>query len=247
MDVIIIIMISEVYSDIAKINRELIGKYWPDCPYPIIYCGDTDYNIYGERYYEFKNDVSLPIRIRKIIEIEKPKYAICLLGDAFVTDRVNSDKVKLLIDRLQKDDIDYCNLLIRKKANNKEPFYMIKDEAYPFSFVCYIASQRFIINNYVDSISDLELEDKFMQLDDKMSFSFVRLQEDIFHIQHGIVKGKWIRKTKRELDKKSINALNNKRSRLSMLETLHLMIADMAIRKLTREQYVALHKRMKGK
>lgn len=240
-NVVLIILISKKYKDIATIFDELLRKYWNERTYKTIYCTDEkiDFELNGEQIV-FNEKTSLPSRIRNIVKEENADYAICLLGDAFIVDFIDNRQIDSLINRILIDRVDYCNLIVRKK-DRKEYYHKISNnESYPFSFICYIASKNFIMNEYDNDVSDLDLENKFNCVENK-KYKFVRMTRTIIPIGHGIIKGKWVRQVYKKTKKISINARNNSREVLGLKDSIRILLADYAIIHLGKNNINRIH------
>lgn len=149
---------------------------------------------------------SLPSRIRSIALANPHNYYICLLGDAFVSDSVESSSVEKIFKEIKKEKANYCNLIPKNRNNMKDGIRKIKTkERYAVSFIAFIASYDFVVSEFIN-ISDYDFENKYLLKsifsNDRYLDGMFILNRNILNICHGISNGKWIRKTHKAIKNK---------------------------------------------
>lgn len=250
-DVKIIINITKRYKDIADIFFYLFKSNWPDCPYDYIisYNDGLEFGNYGKNKYIANENDTLPTSIKKISDAYPARYYICLLGDAFISQRVNTDEFNKIIDLMRKNNIDYCNLYTSKR--NEQLFqYIKKDQIYGMSFIAFVASNNFIKNEFKNNISDVDFEEKWLRK--ACSYSGLKRNEkkycdkientnNILNIVHGIQNGKWFRKSYRKLKKYQI-VKENDREKISMKNTFILFFKSLIRNKISPKKRYYLKK-----
>ena len=197
---IVIVHVSEKYLDVAHIFFRLFDMYWCDCPYTLVVsCKGKINDNFGKISYQAPNDTSLPEDIYMIMKEYEADYCISLLGDAFITGKIDNGRLAKIIEKMNKDKIDYCRLF--NSSNSANSFSSIsKDELYGVSFIAFIASFSFVEKEFKNK-TDYEFEMKFLNEAKKLNSKGVKwknlyaVSNNEFNIVHGIVKGKWIKQS----------------------------------------------------
>lgn len=249
-NVSILVNISTSYIDIAALFDELMIKNWKDCPYPIYYLCDSrpSIDLHGEIII---NELQMNPLKKLISAAEKINsfYYICLLGDAFISDKVSNEEVSNFINTMRDMQINYCNLYRNHYKKTDVLFSNItKSELYGFAFVEFIASKEFLKNVLSRFNSDLEFEnyynEKSMKGKNKECYEdCVRANLNLLNILHGIQKGKWVRDTKKKIDKISDLAVKNKRPIMSRTDCFYNELFDI----LLNGRIYKIYKKIKGK
>lgn len=227
-NVVIIVSVNKDYQDAAEIFLELFALNWPDCPYKILlsFSGPQFINYKDSLNFEFNKHQSLPCNIYSISKMINADYYICLLGDDFILKKIDTNEIQKLILSLYQNGIEYCNLYPQRKKSEDFYRYIHKNEVYGMSFLAFIASFDFIEREFCDNISDFEFEDKYLQFAalkgnrSKKWENRVILCTNLFHLEHGIVKGVWIPKTFYLLQKRSKKIQNSKRPKMKIYELI---------------------------
>ena len=236
-EVSILVNISTSYIDIAEIFDELLLKFWEDCPYQVYYLCDAepDINLKGKIIVDELNNNPL-LRIVNAIKNINSDYYICLLGDAFISEKVSTYQVAEFVEKMKVNNINYCNLYRNKYKSNSTPFSFIKEnEQYGFAFVEFIASKFFIENELNKYKTDLDFENYYndIALTNKKGTYYsdcVRSNENILNVIHGIQNGKWVRKTKRKVDKISKFGNKNLRPIMGFKEECHNLLFEIGVK-----------------
>lgn len=221
----IIVSVSSCYKDIADLFFYCMKKNWPDCPFDcIVSFNDEKFNQYSKYSYVGQKKDTIPDNIRNITNKYKADFYICLLGDAFISNAVNTKNVLKLIKYMEINKISYCNLFpLRKK--NKLITYIKNTDVYSMSFIAFIASNDFINKEFKNGVTDFEFEEKWLKsalensnqkyvLKDKIINS-----SNILNIVHGIQKGVWIRKSYNYMKKNGL-LVNSNRNKMSIIQEI---------------------------
>lgn len=203
-ELILVIPTHSNYMDVCDIFLELLEKNWSDIKFKIV-ISLTGNNIKYKNYEVLYNGetASLPTCIYNVAKKYDSDYYLCMLGDAFINKKICNFDVTELLSALKENKINYCSLLPRKsikkqkKVNNWFRYIYSKDR-YNHTFVSFFASKTFIYNEFSNGCSDLDFENKYLQIAEDNSKSFyyndrVVLTKNNFNIIPGINKGKWDR------------------------------------------------------
>ena len=132
-----------------------------------------------------------------------------MLGDAFISNKVNSNEIDELIEQMKKNNFDYCNLYSKSKSNIM--YRKIKRcEIYAVGFISFIASKKFIVNEFNELVSDFDFEEKYLinanKCIDKNLYwdNMIICTNNALNIVHGLQKGVWIRDSYSQLSKYTI-------------------------------------------
>ena len=199
----IILVTHSNYCDICETFLSLFEKNWFDCPYPLYICITGNFiKFKGYNCIYCGKDTTLPGCIAIAKNKIQSDYYICLLGDAFIYKRINTDHVKKIINNINYYKIDYCCLVPHKarinclKKINNDMRYISNKDVYCHSFVAFISNKKFIDIEFSNNITDLFFEKKYMAdlCNKKMYYlSHALLLSNLFNIVPGIEKVKWNR------------------------------------------------------
>lgn len=193
------------YLDVVKNYIELLKINWPEAYKKLIISitGSDNFDISFNDIPVIKNNIStsLPTCVYNAASKYKADYYFVFLGDAFISRRINNEKVEKLLSYLVRNSINYCRLLpqssLYMRQRQKEYRNINSNERYTHSFVAFGAAPNFIKNEFSDNISDRDFEIRYLKLASKKENLFfedrVILNKNIFHILPSIQKGKWDR------------------------------------------------------
>lgn len=202
---VVVISTYSSYIDVCEIFFKLIKKNWPDCPYRMILAViGEDIRISGVEGIYIGPEGKLTDCVVSVMKWIPANYYLCMLGDAFMNARVNTEEVSELLKAMKEDGIEYCRLkpILKSDLNTVKPYRStIFGRAYMYGFASFLANAEFI-HRELSGISDLEFERKYMRdcEDAKNAVKYLHsavLIKDIFHIVSGISKGKWDRRNYR--------------------------------------------------
>lgn len=235
--VIINLVTHSSYKDICENFVQLFDKNWACCTYDFCISVIGEETVFPKKknIYLGKN-CTLPEAIYRLMNNSEYDYCISFLGDAFISQKINNKEIEKLIKELSDNNIEYCNLIPRvpyrfhKEKLNKNLRYISTNDSYNMSFVAFIANKEFILNEFKDSITDLDFEMKYLNRGNgckKYYKNRVILTNNIFKIVPGICAGKWDRHALKKLKKNNpeIEFSNRKlMSRSSMMKNDLILI-----------------------
>lgn len=252
---VVILLTHSKYLDICKIFVDLFYKNWRDCPYRMV-VSVTGYN----NKYMKKNplflyngeDATLPMCLYNAVEKFPADYYCSFLGDAFISKKINQRNFSELLENLNKNNIEYCSLLPqraygRKKLMNANCRYIHSTDRYSHSFIAFIANEAFINREFKEKITDLEFEEKYLEIANQKQPNFyfkqrVILDKNIFSIYPGIVKGKWERNIYNSIKKKNPEINLGKRKIHGFCFTVYLFCVRNIIQKLPNKIRIIIKK-----
>lgn len=196
------------YLDITNNFIELLRLNWPEAVNSIIVSLTGKYD--GKKVVPsdipviFNEDnTTLPECIVNASEKYKADYYFVFLGDAFISKPVDTNLVTVMLAKLQDKNVNYCRLLpqlsrYKYKGEHKELFRTVNsNERYSHSFVAFVATNKFIQNEFSGNITDRQFEIKYLELANKKIGTKLNdrvvLNKNIFNILPSLQKGKWDR------------------------------------------------------
>lgn len=226
----IILVTHSNYLDICKIFLELLNVNWGDCPFKIV-ISITGENKKLDKYQCIYNGAcaTLPDCLRSVCEKVISDHYLCFLGDAFIVDKLNTEEIVQLLKELIDIGVDYCNLVPSKVGKRKKETFkfrkICKRDIYCHSFVAFLASREFILNEFTVGSTDLDFEEKYLKIsveanDNNEIVKHYILNSNIFHIMPGINKGLWEWEVYKYLYRKYPNININIRAKLSCKENI---------------------------
>lgn len=225
MKIIAFVNFSSKYQDVAKAFLASWKKNFKYTGIRLVVISDNVYKTQDFENFQ-SNEKSLPKKIYLASKKYPADYYLCLLGDAFICDRVDRTKIKKLVNFIEKNKIDYCNLMPKNMPHKGIIRYINKREAYGVSFIAFISSRKYIetvLSAYTD---DIAFEMDYLGKAEKNTPGYYKnmiiLNENIFHILHGVIKGKWTRKAARYIERNFPEIILN-REKLSALDSLYVV------------------------
>lgn len=228
--ILIILVTYNSYLNTCKIFLELFKKNWSDCKY------ELKLVVIGNRTHDYQNDTiyygencSLPGAIYKTMYGSDYEYCISFLGDAFINDCIDSNVIDDFINEIVEKNIKYCCLIPRIsfrfkcKTVKKYTRYISYDDTYNMSFVAFVASRDFILQEFKNNITDEEFELKYLSNDDFNKGYYndrAILRKNIFHIVPGIDAGKWNRRSIRKLMRKNKKIKLERREKVPIINSI---------------------------
>lgn len=229
----ILVNVNSNYADIAEIFVELFDKNWSDCPYPVFFLTDKKFNNTSKfKVLVCSDELSLPGKVYLANHLLGFEYYICLLGDAFITEKVNSNLIDEFVTQIKTNGIDYCKIMVsRPKLNHSMIELIDKMDTYAVSFLAYIANRKFIEKEFIENISDFDFENKYLNPNMRYELrNIARLNHNIFNLTHGVIKGKWITSSYRKIQKYSYRITQSVRPKLNLFEEVKLNMVDSSYR-----------------
>lgn len=250
---LIVLVTHSSFKDICELYLNLFHKYWPDCPYDfVIGVIGKQISFENERVFFCGENATLPNCILEISKSFNYDYYMCMLGDAFINDYINTTNVINLINHLKKDQMDYCCLIPRKayrfhkKSVNKIYRYILKNDIYCVSFIAFIANKKFIQKEFSEKVTDLDFEKKYISEKQTSTSDYypnmVILNNNIFNIYPGIEKGKWNLRTLYLIKSKNHEFLIPNRPKISIVKYCRNLIGSQLQIILSKRQRIYLKK-----
>lgn len=197
-DVSILINSCDKYADIWPVFFTLFWKNWPDCPYPV-YLGTNMKTWDDERVHVLQvgPDISWADTTIKMVKMIPSKYILFFLDDFLIWEKVNTDEVVALVEKMKSLDIDYLRL------RNWPPMYQPVD-GYPdivqvrsgTSYRCALEIAFWRRDVFLDLIVPGETPWEMEKIGSSRSndlTGFYATRKNLFKRTNGLERGKWIR------------------------------------------------------
>lgn len=224
--VLINLVTHSAYKDVCDNFITLFDKNWNNCAYDfcISVIGDEIFFPEKNSIY-FGKECTLPEALYNVMNNSEYDYCISFLGDAFINKKIDNIIVESLIRELDENDVEYCNLIpktafrFNKKVATRNTRYISTNDSYNMSFVAFIASREFILNEFAGKITDLDFERKYLNRGNAKCYTYknrVILNENLFGLIPGICAGKWDRHALSKLRKDNPEIVFTNRKKLSL-------------------------------
>ena len=228
-----IITINSKYKKISDLFFQLLNKNLDNANINVYLSMDKSFEVPVVSNFRYVNSLeTLPSKIKSIVEQTNHQFYICLLGDAFICDKIDLYYLDSLLQEMSEKGIDYCNLIPKhsKKRSKKLYSYIKKRKRYGVSFIAFIASRNFILNNFDENLTDFDFENKYLInalfCEKKETYdNMIILNSNLFNIYHGISNGKWIRKSHRKVSKNGIY-IDKTYKKQNFLDELKNLLSD---------------------
>lgn len=226
-DFIIILPTHSSYIEITKSFIQLLKKNWANCPFKIV-VSTTGKKVVvdgAENLYNGKK-ASLIDCVVNVTKKYKSKYYISFLGDAFINNKINNEKVLLLLDDLLINQIDYCSLKCvrnyKKRKNFDDHFRHINNlDRYSHNFTAFVASYDYINDELSKYKTDLDFEKAYLFQTENFYFDkHLIVKKNYLNLLPCITKGKWDNINYRRLTKKNPEINFEERELQSLKESL---------------------------
>ncbi|MBU1011373.1 MAG: hypothetical protein KKG99_00085 [Bacteroidetes bacterium] len=220
----VLVLSCDKYSDLWPTFFNLFERFWPNCPYDVYL--QTNYLVYQGG----KNVKSLTIGIDKtwsdglkksLMNLTKYEYVLILLEDMFLSANIDDNTLELIIDQFIIMDGNFITLINEPKPDrpvNKHFGIISKNAMYRSTTTASLWKQSVLLDLLDDTENAWQFEKVGSKRSDKYE-GFYSVNQDVFKFIHGVIKGKWTRKAKRDLQKLNVN-LNSKRETFSLLEEI---------------------------
>jgi hypothetical protein len=222
----VLVLSCDKYSDLWPTFFALFERFWPDCPYDIYL--QTNFLVFQES----KNVKSLKIGVDKtwsdglkksLMNLTKYEYVLILLEDMFLSAIIDDKKLKLITEQFINMDGNFITLINEPKPDkpiNKHFGIISKNAMYRSTTTAALWKKSVLLDLLVDTESAWQFEKVGSSRSDKYE-GFYSVNQDLFKFVHGVIKGKWTRKAKRDLQKLNVN-LYSKRETFSLLAEIKL-------------------------
>lgn len=224
------------YSDMWDDCISLFKRFWPDCPFPIMFVNNTKDVFYEnvEVLHAGKN-AEWSYKVQMVCEKAETPYICLLLEDFLLGDYIDTFSVKNTISLIQKERIRYFKLInMNRNVKNRDPLY----EGYPYLHIIPESDE------YGVSLQAAIWDKAYLQQllgtgnYNAWTFEFDRVKEaegktdrpnrgcvfddrNILHLQHGVIQGQYLPGTIRYFRKRGIE-LNVERPTMSFVQYYRL-------------------------
>lgn len=217
-NITVIIPTHSNYIGVVDNFLQLLQKNWNDCPYKIIVSvtGDNKSAKDVKTIHNGKN-ASLIDCITNASNKHLSNGYICILGDMFINKKIDTTKIKNIIDNLLESNIDYCALspvgnYKKEKKFNAELRYINNLDRYSHNFSAFFASKKYIDKELKKHKTDLDYEKSYLFQKDNFYYEkHLIVRKNYFNFLPGITKGKWDRINYRKLKKDNPEVLFDNR------------------------------------
>lgn len=218
------------YQDVCDDFLKLFEKNWSDCAFDFfISVIGENIEFEGKKTIYHGKNCTLPGAIYNIMYNSEYDYCISFLGDAFINGKIDNREIEELINCIIQKKIEYCCLIPRIPFRFKELIacdklrYISSEDSYNISFVAFIASKKFISNEFNNEITDLDFEMKYLKNADGNYYKYTDkaiVRKNIFNIFPGIDAGEWNRHSFNKIRKANRNIVLTNRKKVSIFKTL---------------------------
>ena len=234
---VIIVPTHSSYIDVCENFIEVLHRNWNPEKYICILsiCGPQYKGKISEGWNVVYNgeNTPLPTCVYNAASLYPSDYYFVFLGDAFIDGKVSDSYISELLNELRNEKIGYCKLepqchWAKTKCAGKLIRYIQKSERYAHSFVAYVASGKFIREEFCENITDREFELKYLEIanDPKSKNSFfddrVIVLRNEFSITAGIEKGMWDRGVLNRLKKRYPDVTFAERDKVGIAQQLYM-------------------------
>ena len=217
------------YDDIWDDCINLFNKFWPDCPYEILFVNNEKKVVWENvKVLHAGADAEWSKKVQTAIKECKTQYLCLLLEDFFVGEYIDSDKIDRMMRFIEKEKIRYYKLANMNRAcKNHDSIYKGKKFLHiiPESDEYGISLQAAIWD--INYLKNLVGEENY----NAWTFEFNRVKEsqgkgdlplkgclfddrNILNLQHGVIQSKYLPGTIRYFRNKGIE-LNVEREIMS--------------------------------
>ena len=235
MECVIALVTHSSYIDICNNFVSLFRANWPDCPFKLVgaVIGE-DKIVEGIETVYVENGDKLTDCICRVKELYPADFYLCFLGDAFISSKVDHEKVVSLLNELKQKEAQYCRLFPMREKNRATDSDLARQikysDVYGHSFVAFLTTPKFIDEN-LHGKTDLEFEKKYLEMtsDSELTEIFnddYVVTRDIFHIIPTVVKGKWDRVALKQVRRQNPDIRFSSREYLSICEQTRLILIN---------------------
>lgn len=216
------------YSDLWNDCMGLFRRFWPDCPYEVLFVNNTQKVSWpGVKVLHAGTDAEWSRKVQLALESCKTPYMCLLLEDFFVGAPVHTPTIQQTVQLLVDNQIKYCKITTNRLVKDKNPHFknypflhiIPQDDAYGIS----LQAAMWEINY----LKQLLGNDNY----NAWKFEFARVKEaqhkphiptpgcifderNILNLQHGVVQSQYLPDTVAYFKKQGI-ALNIQRPVMS--------------------------------
>lgn len=198
-DTLAIVVIScDKYRDLWDPFFYFFNKYWLDCPYKLYLISNyEECHIKGVKSIMVGEDISWSDNLISALQHVNEDNCFFFLDDLFLCNHVNTGYIKMLYNEFRKLNGNYLKLIPMPKPDIKtnDIFGEISvGSLYRATAVFSIWKKEILIDLLRTGENAWEFEDKGTIRSDKFK-GFYSTYEDSLNYIHGVIRGKWIKKS----------------------------------------------------
>ena len=230
------------YSDLWYDCVRLYKKNWPDCPFRTIFVNNSkNFKDAGIEVLHAGDDAEWSNKVKVAIEEVDTPYICLLLEDFYLGDIVDTEKVMRTLQFINKENLRYYKLVNMNRAvRNHDKSYkgyrflpvIPKSDEYGVSLQAAIWEKQYLIEllgegNYNAWKFEFDRVKESQGKSDEPQDGCVFDDRNILHLQHGVIQGEFLPLTIRYFRKKGIH-LNIKRNVMSLRKYCKLRMISKA-------------------
>lgn len=218
------------YKDVWNHDFKLMNRYWKDRPRTILSNGYLSPNYQNIEIINCGKDAEWSKKVFEALKIIDTEYVLLLLEDFFITAPVNNNKLLNVIDLMDKDQIDYYQILVQLVKQSWTPGKYYKEnkhirivptnKKYPINLQAAIWRKKYLLKALGEgNYNAWQFEMNHMH--DQVNVQKVTCLIDdtnMLNLLHGIVQSKYLRFAKRKLIRLGCDISNSERQTLNIKE-----------------------------
>lgn len=192
------------YADVFEVFLKGYHKYWADCPYEFIL--STNNHTYEglSCICNHKTQDSWVERTLAAMPMIRSKYILLMCDDLIISGAVDNSKIEQILDYMDEREIKFCRFkpVLRKNIIDGIPFLSKVNRQMPYAINLQIGIFR---KDYFESLLgdgslsawdiERELINESAKAKDEFFSDVVALNRPVLPFVHGVIKGKWIRRS----------------------------------------------------
>lgn len=216
------------YSDIWDDCIGLLHRFWPDCPYRVLFVNnEKEVTWNGVEVLHAGKDAEWSRKVQLALKNSQTPYMCLLLEDFFIGSEIDTGNVCKTVQYIHDEHIRYYKLMSNRVLRNRNPLYkgekflhvIQKSEGYGISLQAAIWEKRFLeelvgTENYNAWIFEFNQVKAAEGQSDVAHPGCVFDDRNILNIQHGVIQSKLLPGTIRYFKKQGIH-LNIQREVMS--------------------------------
>ena len=222
----LIISSCDKFSDIWEVQVELLNRNWSDRNMKTLMVTDksTSKSYKNVKIFSAGEKMEFSKRLKASLSAVTTEYVLIILDDYFITQKINSHKIKSLVRVMDEEELDYLRIYSRPKTvirnfNEYKNLYEIDTEKnYAVNLYPGLWRVSFLKETFKVPMSAWEYEVSLSKIAKELNANCVMTRGGEFPFLNGIVKGKFFRKANRYL--KVHNLYNGDRTVLSIMDTI---------------------------
>ena len=209
----VLISSCDKFSDLWDENVSLYHKYWKNntCHTILVTDNETKWSARDIEVVVARGENDFPMRIRYALDFITTPYVLLTLDDYFLIDSVSNRKINYLVDRMQRENIQYLSLYnrrITKKRQYKsvtELFPIDMTRKYAITLYPAIWEVDFLKNAIKTDMSPWLFEPLLTKTAIKMGANCQASLAGVYNILDVVRKGKLLHKAKKYFKKNGIS------------------------------------------